>query len=162
MSFQGGGSTSLHYISLSLGFRNIDDRHRHPNIKIREIIWLGNQLGNRAIPKCKNEVPKYQSSPMIMNHPSAPCLASVSKLIAASLSTLIAPAGWQILLPYLKLWLVIGCKPPSMKLHSTNTRKCYFTDFPRPPNPFSPSSSTLPQYLLFKRSFSGNRPPFYL
>ena len=25
-------STSLYYISLSLGFGNIDDRHRHPNI----------------------------------------------------------------------------------------------------------------------------------
>ena len=25
----------------SLGFGNIDDRHRHPNINIREIIWLG-------------------------------------------------------------------------------------------------------------------------
>ena len=32
-------STSLYYISLSLGFGN--DRHRHPNINIREIIWLG-------------------------------------------------------------------------------------------------------------------------
>ena len=34
-------STSLYYISLSLGFGNIDDRHRHPNINIREITWLG-------------------------------------------------------------------------------------------------------------------------
>ena len=34
-------SISLYYISLSLGFGNIDDRHRHPNINIREIIWLG-------------------------------------------------------------------------------------------------------------------------
>ena len=34
-------STSLYYISLSLGFGNTDDRHRHPNINIREIIWLG-------------------------------------------------------------------------------------------------------------------------
>ena len=30
------------YISLSLG--NIDDRHRHTNINIREIIWLGDYL----------------------------------------------------------------------------------------------------------------------
>ena len=30
-------STSLYYISLSLGF---DDRNRHPNINVREIIWL--------------------------------------------------------------------------------------------------------------------------
>ena len=28
----------------SSGYRNIDDRHRNPNINIREIIWLGNQL----------------------------------------------------------------------------------------------------------------------
>ena len=28
----------------SSGYRNIDDRHRNPNIHIREIIWLGNQL----------------------------------------------------------------------------------------------------------------------
>ena len=34
-------NTSLYYISLSLGFVNIDDQHRHPNINIREIIWLG-------------------------------------------------------------------------------------------------------------------------
>ena len=34
-------STSLYYISLSLGFGNIDDRQRHPNINIREIIWSG-------------------------------------------------------------------------------------------------------------------------
>ena len=32
-------STSLYYISLSLGFGSKDDRHRHPNINIREIIW---------------------------------------------------------------------------------------------------------------------------
>ena len=25
--------------------RQLDDRHRNPNINIREIIWLGNQLG---------------------------------------------------------------------------------------------------------------------
>ena len=41
----------LYYISLSLGFENIFifvylyiyiyDRHIHPNINIREIIWLG-------------------------------------------------------------------------------------------------------------------------
>ena len=31
-----GGSTSLYYISLSLGFGNIDDWHRHPNINIRD------------------------------------------------------------------------------------------------------------------------------
>ena len=30
----------------SSGYRNIDDRHRNPNINIREIIWLGNQLVN--------------------------------------------------------------------------------------------------------------------
>ena len=34
-------STSLYYISLSLGFGNIYDRHIHPNINIRVIIWLG-------------------------------------------------------------------------------------------------------------------------
>ena len=28
----------------SSGYRNIDDRHRNPNINTREIIWLGNQL----------------------------------------------------------------------------------------------------------------------
>ena len=28
----------------SSGYQNIDDRHRNPNIHIREIIWLGNQL----------------------------------------------------------------------------------------------------------------------
>ena len=28
----------------SSGYRNIDDCHRNPNINIREIIWLGNQL----------------------------------------------------------------------------------------------------------------------
>ena len=28
----------------SSGYRNIDDRHRNPNIHIKEIIWLGNQL----------------------------------------------------------------------------------------------------------------------
>ena len=28
----------------SYGYRHIDDRHRNPNINIREIIWLGNQL----------------------------------------------------------------------------------------------------------------------
>ena len=37
-------STLLCYISWSSGYWNIDDRHRHPNINIREIIWLGNQL----------------------------------------------------------------------------------------------------------------------
>ena len=31
----------MYYISLSLGFGIIDDRHRRPNINIREIIWLG-------------------------------------------------------------------------------------------------------------------------
>ena len=29
---------------LVIGYWNIDDRHRNPNINIREIIWLGNQL----------------------------------------------------------------------------------------------------------------------
>ena len=43
-------STSLYYISLSLGFGNIDDRHRHPNINIREIILLG----SRPLLKCKH------------------------------------------------------------------------------------------------------------
>ena len=28
----------------SSGYGNIDDRHRNPNINIKEIIWLGNQL----------------------------------------------------------------------------------------------------------------------
>ena len=30
----------------SSGYRDIDDRHRNPNINTREIIWLGNQLGD--------------------------------------------------------------------------------------------------------------------
>ena len=34
-------STLLYHIS---GYRNTDDRHRNPNINIREITWLGNQL----------------------------------------------------------------------------------------------------------------------
>ena len=34
-------STLLNYISY--GYQNIDDRHRNPNINIREIIWMGNQ-----------------------------------------------------------------------------------------------------------------------
>ena len=34
-------SALLYYNSLSLGFGNIDDRHRKPNSNIREIIWLG-------------------------------------------------------------------------------------------------------------------------
>ena len=37
----GRHSTSLYYISLSLGFGNIDDCH--PNIDIREIICLGDK-----------------------------------------------------------------------------------------------------------------------
>ena len=37
-------STLLYYISRSFGYRNIDDRHRNPNINIKEIIWLGNRL----------------------------------------------------------------------------------------------------------------------
>ena len=36
--------TSLYYISLSLVFGNIDDRHRKPKSNIREIIWLGDLL----------------------------------------------------------------------------------------------------------------------
>ena len=32
------GPAAHRYISLSLGFGNIDDRHRHPNVNIREII----------------------------------------------------------------------------------------------------------------------------
>ena len=42
-------STLLYYISRSFGYRNIDDRHRNPNINIKEIIWLGNQLGRKRI-----------------------------------------------------------------------------------------------------------------
>ena len=32
----------------SSGYRNIDDWHRNPNINIKEIIWLGNQLTQRV------------------------------------------------------------------------------------------------------------------
>ena len=39
---KGANSTLLYYISQSFGYRNIDDQH--PDINIREIIWLGNQL----------------------------------------------------------------------------------------------------------------------
>ena len=39
------GAEIAHRCSLSLGFGNIwKYRHRHSNINIREIIWLGNQL----------------------------------------------------------------------------------------------------------------------
>ena len=38
-------STLLCYISRSSGYQNIYDQHRNPNIIIRDIIWLGNQLG---------------------------------------------------------------------------------------------------------------------
>ena len=37
------GQTNLHPPIWGHG-RQLDDRHRHPNINIREIIWLGNQL----------------------------------------------------------------------------------------------------------------------
>ena len=40
-------STLLYYISQVIWvskYRYIDDRHRNPNINIKEIIWLGNQL----------------------------------------------------------------------------------------------------------------------
>ena len=40
-------STLLYYISQVIWvskYRNIDDRHKNPNINIKEIIWLGNQL----------------------------------------------------------------------------------------------------------------------
>ena len=49
----GGQGSSLTSVSVancctiflkSSGYRNIDDRHRNPNINTREIIWLGNQL----------------------------------------------------------------------------------------------------------------------
>ena len=37
------GQTNLHPPIWGHG-RQLDDRHRHPNINIREIIWLGNKL----------------------------------------------------------------------------------------------------------------------
>ena len=37
------GQTNLHPPIWGHG-RQLDDRHRHPNINISEIIWLGNQL----------------------------------------------------------------------------------------------------------------------
>ena len=37
------GQTNLHPPIWGHG-RQLDDQHRHPNINIREIIWLGNQL----------------------------------------------------------------------------------------------------------------------
>ena len=38
------GQTNLHPPIWGHG-RQLDDRHRNPNINIREIIYLGNQLG---------------------------------------------------------------------------------------------------------------------
>ena len=42
------GQTNLHPPIWGHG-RQLDDRHRHPNINIREIIWLGNQLVENVI-----------------------------------------------------------------------------------------------------------------
>ena len=41
------GQTNLHPPIWGHG-RQLDDRHRHPNINIREIIWLGNQLSRNS------------------------------------------------------------------------------------------------------------------
>ena len=41
---RGQAGTLLYYISQVIWVSKYDDRHRNPNINIREIIWLGNQL----------------------------------------------------------------------------------------------------------------------
>ena len=42
------GQTNLHPPIWGHG-RQLDDRHRNPNISIREIIWLGNQLNQHSV-----------------------------------------------------------------------------------------------------------------
>ena len=51
------GQTNLHPPIWGHG-RQLDDRHRHPNINIREIIWLGNQLGTPPPPLYGRSVAK--------------------------------------------------------------------------------------------------------
>ena len=58
------GQTNLHPPIWGHG-RQLDDRHRHPNINIREIIWLGNQLGckvhSRTVPILAHVLEKFES-----------------------------------------------------------------------------------------------------
>ena len=54
------GQTNLHPPIWGHG-RQLDDRHRHPNINIREIIWLGNQLVPR-LTSCGSQVVNLSSS----------------------------------------------------------------------------------------------------
>ena len=50
-----------HCCTIFIGHLRIEDRHRNPNINIRDIIWLGNQLGldmtivNRQGNRVKND-----------------------------------------------------------------------------------------------------------
>ena len=54
---RGQAGTLLYYISQVIWVSKYDDRHRNPNINIREIIWLGNQLwaGWQATPMEEEE-----------------------------------------------------------------------------------------------------------